>query len=292
MMPEDPYHALLNYILTYGVRKPTRAVLKSTGEKISALSVFGYQARFDLRRTLPVVTTKKLFWRGVVEELLFFLRGETNIRTLQERGVHIWDDWSRPNGDVGPVYGYQWRNFLGDNGKAADQIRYVLEGILATKKDPTASVGRRLVVNAWHAADIPEMGLPPCHVLFQFGIAQGELSCHMVMRSADAFLGVPFNIASYALLTCLFAHLTGLEPGDLVVSFSDLHIYENHLEQVQEQLAREPFPGPRLGFRLAAVPEGDLGVILDPARLAMLTAEDFPLAGYQHHPALKGEVAV
>jgi thymidylate synthase len=276
-----PYLDLLRYILDHGVLKPTRAVLPSTGKKIGALSVFGYQARFDLREGFPAVTTKKLAFRAVARELLWFIAGDTNAKNLQADNVHIWDEWADPQtGEVGPVYGKQWRSWEGPGGESVDQIEAVLRGILRVKQDPSASEARRLVVSAWNPVDLPKMALQPCHVLFQFSVTEGRLSCHLTQRSADAFLGVPFNIASYALLTCMMAQVTGLLPGEFIHSFGDLHIYENHLEQVREQLGREPHPSPRLW--------------LNPGRKALgeFTLDDIRLEGYQHHPQIRGEVAV
>jgi thymidylate synthase len=275
-----PYLDLLRFVLDHGVRKPTRAVLPSTGQKIDALSVFGYQARFDLREGFPAVTTKKLAFRAVVRELLWFLAGDTNVRNLQADGVHIWDEWADPDGSVGPVYGKQWRSWATPDGGSIDQIAAVIEGVRQVVRDPTASVGRRLLVSAWNPADLPDMKLPPCHALFQFSVTEGRLSCQLYQRSADAFLGVPFNIASYALLTHLIARVTGLDVGEFIHSFGDLHIYTNHLEQVQAQLTRAPHPLP--------------GLWLNPAceRLDAFTLDDIRLENYRHHPQLRGEVAV
>ena len=275
-----PYLDLLRFVLEHGVRKPTRAVLPSTGQKIDALSVFGYQARFDLREGFPAVTTKKLAFRAMTRELLWFLAGDTNVRSLQADDVHIWDEWADSDGSVGPVYGKQWRSWEAPGGKAIDQIAAVVDGIRQVIADPTASVGRRLVVTAWNPADLPAMKLPPCHALFQFSVTDGRLSCQLYQRSADAFLGVPFNIASYALLTHLIARVTGLEVGEFVHSFGDLHLYTNHIEQARVQLAREPFPLPRLWLNPGR------------ARLEDFTLDDIRLDGYQHHPQLRGEVAV
>jgi len=268
-------------VLTHGVRRPTRAVLPSTGQKIDAISVFGYQTRFDLGDGFPAVTTKKLAFRAMARELLWFLAGDTNVRSLQEDNVHIWDEWADPEtGEVGPIYGRQWRSWARPVGEPVDQIAKVVEGIRQVRPDPTASVGRRLVVSAWNPADIEAMRLPPCHALFQFSVTGERLSCHLYQRSADAFLGVPFNIASYALLTHMIAQVTGLQVGDFVHSFGDLHLYTNHLEQAQTQIAREPFPLPRLW--------------LNPERTSIdsFTMEDFKLEGYRHHPGLQGEVSI
>ncbi|MFO0891901.1 MAG: thymidylate synthase [Isosphaeraceae bacterium] len=275
-----PYLNMLRDVRDHGVRKPTRAVLRSTGEKIDALSVFGRQIRFDLADGFPLVTTKKVPFGAIVHELIWFLLGSTNIAYLREHKVTIWDEWADENGELGPVYGKQWRSWQAPDGRSIDQIANLVAGIEAVKADPTASVGRRLIVSAWNPAEIGEMALPPCHTLFQFNVTEGRLSCQLYQRSADLFLGVPFNIASYALLTHLVAHVTGLEPGEFVHTFGDAHIYSNHLEQVDIQLSREPLPPPRL--RLA--PE-----IRD---LAQASREQVVLEGYRSHPALSGEVAV
>ncbi|MCS6899767.1 MAG: thymidylate synthase [Myxococcales bacterium] len=275
-----PYLDLLRFVLEHGVRKPTRAVLPSTGQRIDAISVFGYQVRFDLREGFPAVTTKKLAFRAMTRELLWFLAGDTNVRSLQADDVHIWDEWADADGQVGPIYGKQWRSWETPNGETIDQIARVIEGIRRVMEDPSASEGRRLVVTAWNPADLPAMRLPPCHVLFQFSVTEGRLSCQLYQRSADAFLGVPFNIASYALLTHLIAQITGLSVGEFIHSFGDLHLYTNHVEQARQQLAREPYPLPRLW--------------LNPERMRLedFTLEDIRLEGYQHHPPLRGEVAV
>src|SRR5689334_12792982 len=215
--------------------------------------------RFDLTEGFPLVTTKRVLLLSVVHELLWFLRGETNIRYLREHGVTIWDEWADESGELGPVYGKQWRAWASPDGGAIDQIAYILGGIEALGKDHTASVGRRLIVTSWNPADVSRMALPPCHTLFQFDVTGGKLSCQLYQRSADLFLGVPFNIASYALLTHLVAHVTGLGVGDFVHTFGDAHIYTNHLEQVDEQLAREPFELPRLEIDPGVA---DLGAIV------------------------------
>ena len=274
------YLDLLRDVRTHGVRKPTRAVLRSTGEKIEALSVFGRQIRFDLGQGFPLVTTKRLSFSAIVHELIWFLRGSTNIAYLKEHGVTIWDEWADAEGELGPVYGKQWRSWRAPDGQAIDQIANLVAGIKAVKTDPAASVGRRLIVSAWNPADIADMALPPCHTLFQFNVTEGRLSCQLYQRSADLFLGVPFNIASYALLTDLVAHVTGLAAGEFVHTFGDAHIYSNHLDQVDAQLEREPLPLPRLE--------------IDPAvsDLARIEREQIRLVGYRSHPALAGEVAV
>jgi thymidylate synthase len=274
------YLDLLRDVRENGVRKPTRAVLRSTGEKIDALSLFGRQIRFRLDEGFPLVTTKRMAFNAIVHELIWFLRGSTNVRYLREHGVTIWDEWADESGELGPVYGKQWRAWASPDGTAIDQIAYVLGGIEALRKDPTASVGRRLIVTSWNPADVSRMALPPCHTLFQFDVTGGKLSCQLYQRSADLFLGVPFNIASYALLTHFVAHVTGLDVGEFVHTFGDAHIYTNHLEQVDEQLAREPFPPPRLQ--------------IDPhlRDLNAIEREQIRLVGYQSHPPLRGEVAV
>lgn len=274
------YLDLLRDVRDHGVRKPTRAVLRSTGRKIDALSVFGRQVRFDLGEGFPLVTTKKVAFGAVVHELIWFLRGSTNIAYLKEHGVTIWDEWADEDGELGPVYGKQWRSWQGPDGRVIDQISDLVEGVKAVKSDLTASVGRRLIVSAWNPAEIAEMALPPCHTLFQFNVTEGRLSCQLYQRSADLFLGVPFNIASFALLTHLLAHVTGLAPGEFIHTFGDAHIYSNHLEQVDLQLGRAPLDLPRLQ--------------IDPAvtDLANVQRERIKLLGYRSHPAIAGEVAV
>jgi thymidylate synthase len=274
------YLELLRDVCQYGERKPTRAILRSTGKNIDALSVFGRQVRFDLNDGFPLITTKRLAFQAIVHELIWFLRGSTNIRYLKEHGVAIWDEWADSEGELGPVYGKQWRSWAAPDGRTIDQIDYVLQGIRALIADPTASVGRRLIVSSWNPADIPQMALPPCHTLFQFAVTGRRLSCQLYQRSADLFLGVPFNIASYALLTHLVAHVSHLHVGEFIHTFGDAHIYSNHLAQVEEQLGREPYPLPRLEIdhRL-----GDL---------AAIAREQIRLIGYQSHPPLRGEVAV
>ena len=274
------YLDLLREVRLHGDRKPTRAVLRSTGKKIDALSVFGRQIRFDLNEGFPLVTTKQVAFNAIVHELIWFLRGLTNIRYLKDHGVTIWDEWADAKGELGPVYGKQWRSWAAPDGRTVDQIDYVIQGIKALKHDPTASIGRRLIVSAWNPADIAEMALPPCHTLFQFNVTEGRLSCQLYQRSADLFLGVPFNIASYALLTHVVAHLTRLAVGEFIHTFGDAHIYSNHLAQVDEQLGREPLTLPKLE--------------IDPGMddLAALSREHIRLTGYRSHPALRGEVAV
>jgi len=274
------YLALLRDARIHGVRKPTRAVLRSTGEKIDALSVFGRQIRFDLGQGFPLVTTKRLSFNAIVHELIWFLRGSTNIAYLKEHGVTIWDEWADAQGELGPVYGKQWRSWQTPDGHAIDQIADLVAGIKAVMADPAASVGRRLIVSAWNPAEIATMALPPCHTLFQFNLTEGKLSCQLYQRSADLFLGVPFNIASYALLTVLVARVTDLVAGEFIHTFGDAHIYANHLDQVDAQLEREPLPLPHLE--------------IDPAvsDLARIEREQIRLVGYHFHPALAGEVAV
>lgn len=261
------YLQLLRHILDTGVQKADRT---GTG----TISTFGHQMRFDLQDGFPLVTTKKLHMKSIVHELLWFLKGETNIGYLKEHGVRIWDEWADENGDLGPVYGKQWRSWAGANGETIDQVSDVLKQL---KTNPDS---RRMIVSAWNVADLPHMALMPCHALFQFYVAEGKLSCHLYQRSADAFLGVPFNIASYALLTLMMAQVTGLQPGVFVHSFGDVHIYNNHLQQVATLLEREPFPLPRIRLN----PE-----VKD---LFQFSFEDIILEDYQFHPAIKAPVAV
>lgn len=277
---EAAYLELLRDVRHKGIRKETRAILPSTGRKIDALSVFGRQTRYDLCSGFPAVTTKRLAFGPVVHELIWFLKGATNIAYLTEHGVTIWDEWADAEGELGPVYGRQWRSWQAPDGRTIDQIEQVIRGIERLKLDPTDSIGRRLIVSAWNPSDIDEMAIPPCHTLFQFWLTDGQLSCQLYQRSADLFLGAPFNIASYALLTLLMAHVTGVEPGEFVHTIGDAHIYTNHLEQVDEQLSRQPFPPPRLR--------------IDPSVSSLddLRREQIELVGYQHHPTLRGEVAV
>lgn len=260
------YEDLLRLVLETGTPKADRT---GTGTR----SVFGHQMRFDLQQGFPLVTTKRVFLRGLTEELLWFLRGERNARTLQEKGVHIWDEWAAEDGDLGPVYGVQWRSWPTPDGGTIDQLAQVLDGL---RRDPDS---RRHIVSAWNVADIPSMALAPCHAFFQFYVADGKLSCQLYQRSADLFLGVPFNIASYALLTHMVAQQVDLEVGDFVWTGGDCHIYDNHVDQVREQLTREPFPAPRLVLRKAP-------------SLFEYTYEDVAIEGYQHHPAIKAPVAV
>jgi thymidylate synthase len=261
------YLQLLQHILDKGTQKSDRT---GTG----TISCFGYQMRFNLAEGFPLVTTKKVHLKSIIHELLWFLKGETNIAYLKENGVSIWDEWADENGELGPVYGKQWRSWEGKDGKAVDQMKDLIDQI---QRNPDS---RRLIVSAWNVADLPEMALMPCHTLFQFYVADGKLSCQLYQRSADVFLGVPFNIASYALLTLMIAQVTGLEPGEFIHSFGDVHIYTNHLEQVQLQLSREPFPLPTMKLN----PE--VKSIFD------FRYEDFELVGYQSHPGIKAPVAV
>jgi thymidylate synthase len=261
------YLDLLDHVLKKGVRKEDRT---GTG----TLSVFGYQMRFALDEGFPALTTKKLHLRSIIHELLWFLKGETNIRYLHENKVTIWDEWAREGGELGPVYGYQWRHWPKHDGTETDQISRVVESI---RTNPDS---RRHIVSAWNVAQLEEMALPPCHLLFQFYVANGELSCQMYQRSCDIFLGVPFNIASYALLTMMMAQVTGLRPGEFVHTLGDAHIYLNHLDQVKLQLTREPYPLPVMKIN----PE-----VTD---ILGFRYEDFELTGYQSHPHIKGDIAV
>ncbi|PHX73915.1 MAG: thymidylate synthase [Chitinophagaceae bacterium] len=261
------YLDLLKHIITHGTDKSDRT---GTGTR----SVFGYQMRFNLKEGFPMVTTKKLHLRSIIIELLWFLKGETNIRYLKENGVRIWDEWADEQGELGPVYGKQWRSWTGADGKVHDQITDLINQI---KKNPDS---RRLIVSAWNVGDLPYMALMPCHTLFQFYVADGKLSCQLYQRSADVFLGVPFNIASYALFTLMVAQVCGLEPGDFVHSFGDVHLYNNHMAQGELQLSRDPFPLPIIKLN----PE-----VKD---IFSFTFEDFTLEGYQSHPGIKAPVAV
>jgi thymidylate synthase len=275
------YIDMLRLIYDQGEDKASRAVLASTGRKPKTKSIFGYQNRYDLTTGFPLVTTKAMPFRQVVVELLWFLSGSTSIKDLHRSGVKIWDEWADVNGDLGPIYGKQWRAWECNDGRAVDQIAQVLKGIEQVKKDPTAAPGRRLILTAWNPADLQKVHGPSgCHTLCQFYVNNGRLSCQLYQRSADMFLGVPWNIATYALLTHLVAKVTELEAFEFIHTFGDAHIYENHLEQVEEQLTREPFPLPRL-------------VIEDSiTSLDGLTPDQIRLLGYQHHPRLAGEVAV
>jgi thymidylate synthase len=276
-----PYLDLLRLIYERGEEKASRAVLESTGAKPKTRSLFGYQARHDLREGFPLVTTKAMPFRQVVAELLWFLSGSTNVKDLHRYGVKIWDQWADVDGELGPVYGKQWRAWEGGDGRRVDQVAELLAGIEQVKRDPTAPAARRLILTAWNPADLAKVRGPSgCHTFCQFSMNRGRLSCQLYQRSADMFLGVPWNIASYALLTHLVARVTGLEAHEFIHTFGDAHIYENHLEQVAEQLTRAPYPLPQL--------EIDDGV----TGLDGLEPEQFRLVGYQHHPRLRGEVAV
>ena len=266
-MSERAYLDLLDDVLAHGARKSDRT---GTG----TLSVFGRQLRFGLESSFPLLTTKKLHLKSIIYELLWFLRGDTNVKWLQERGVTIWDEWADEKGELGPVYGYQWRHWRTPDGREIDQIAQVIHA-LRHKPD-----SRRHLVSAWNPADVDKMALPPCHALFQFWVADGRISCQMYQRSADLFLGVPFNIASYSLLTLMVAQVTNLQPGEFILTLGDAHLYLNHLEQAREQLKRSPRPFPRMH--------------LDPARRELLEFqyEDFTLEGYEPHPAIKAPIAV
>ncbi len=261
------YLDLMQHVLDNGTLKKNR-----TG--VDTVSTFGYQTRYNLADGFPLVTTKKIHTKSIIHELLWFLKGDTNIQYLKENGVRIWDEWADAEGNLGPVYGRQWRSWSCPDGGTIDQITSLVHDI---KTNPDS---RRLIVSAWNPADLPKMALAPCHCLFQFYVADGKLSCQLYQRSADVFLGVPFNIASYALLTLMLAQIAGLQPGDFVHSFGDLHIYTNHMEQVKTQLARAPHPLPRM--------------VLNPAvkNIFDFRYEDFALQDYQSHPAIKGDVAV
>ena len=261
------YHDLMQLVLKKGVEKRDRT---GTG----TISVFGHQARYDLADGFPLMTTKKLFTKAIIYELLWFLRGDTNVRWLQERGVTIWDEWADANGELGPVYGHQWRSWPTPDGGTIDQIANLVRDI---KFNPDS---RRLIVTAWNPVDVPKMALPPCHCLFQFYVANGKLSCQLYQRSADIFLGVPFNIASYALLTLMLAQVTGLKPGEFVHTLGDAHLYLNHLDQAREQLTRKPYPLPTMRLN------PQVQDIFD------FKYEDFKLENYQAHPTIKAEIAV
>ncbi len=263
----NQYEELLRHVYQHGVEKGDRT---GTGTR----SVFGYQMRFNLEEGFPLITTKKVHLRSIIHELLWFLKGDTNIAYLKEHGVRIWDEWADENGDLGPVYGHQWRNWPTPDGGHIDQLAQVLDQL---KNTPDS---RRMIVSAWNVADLPHMALMPCHAFFQFYVANGKLSCQLYQRSADLFLGVPFNIASYALLTLMVARECGLEPGDFVHTLGDAHIYSNHFEQVELQLSRDPRPYPKM--------------VLNPEKKKVLdfVYEDFSLEDYDPHPHIKGVVAV
>lgn len=261
------YQDLLQHILDNGTTKSDRT---GTG----TISTFGYQMRFNLQEGFPMVTTKKLHLKSIIYELLWFIKGDTNVKYLQDNGVRIWDEWARENGDLGPVYGKQWRSWQGANGETYDQLMDIIHQL---KTNPDS---RRMIISAWNVAQLKDMALMPCHSLFQFYVADGKLSCQLYQRSADVFLGVPFNIASYALLTMMMAQVCNLELGDFVHTFGDVHIYTNHLEQVKLQLTRTPYPLPQMK--------------INPERkhIDEFVFEDFKLENYQCHPHIKGEVAV
>ena len=262
-----PYLALLEHVLKNGTKKSDRT---GTG----TLSIFGHQLRFDLTQGFPVVTTKELHLKSIIHELLWMLRGDTSVRSLQAEGVTIWDEWADAEGNLGPVYGHQWRSWSAPNGEQIDQMRQLVEGL---RRNPDS---RRHLVSAWNVADLPAMKLPPCHVLFQFYVADGRLSCQLYQRSADIFLGLPFNIASYSLLTMMVAQATGLTPHEFIHTLGDAHLYLNHVEQARTQLEREPRPLPRMKLN----PE-----VKD---LFAFRYEDFTMEGYEPHPAIKAPVAV
>ena len=263
---DTQYEDLLRHVLEHGSSRPDRT---GTGSR----SVFGHQMRYDLQRGFPLITTKRVHFRSIAYELLWFLRGDRNVGWLQEHGVTIWDEWAAPDGDLGPVYGVQWRAWPTPDGEHIDQISGVLHQL---RTDPTS---RRMIVSAWNVAELADMALPPCHLLFQFYVADGRLSCQLYQRSADLFLGVPFNIASYALLTHMVAQQVGLEAGDFVWTGGDCHIYDNHLDQVTEQLSRAAYPFPTLALRPAPT-------------LFDYAYEDLVVEDYRHHPALRAPVAV
>jgi thymidylate synthase len=261
------YLSLLEHVLKNGVQKQDR-----TGTGV--LSVFGYQMRFDLTDTFPLITTKKLHLRSILHELLWFLQGATNIRYLTDNNVSIWNEWADSDGNLGPVYGYQWRSWPKSDGLYIDQIKQVVESI---RCNPDS---RRHIVSAWNVGDLDQMALPPCHLLFQFYVANGELSCQMYQRSCDIFLGVPFNIASYALLTMMIAQVTGLRPGEFIHTLGDAHIYKNHIDQVKLQLTRDPYPLPQMKIKPEVKDIDDFSF------------EDFQLINYQSHPHIKGDISV
>lgn len=261
------YKQFLQHILDKGIKKEDRT---GTG----TISTFGYQMRFDLSEGFPLVTTKKTHLKSIIHELLWFLNGSTNVKYLQQNGVRIWNEWAGDDGELGPIYGYQWRSWGTKNGKAIDQISDVIESI---KNNPNS---RRHIVSAWNVGQIDEMALPPCHILFQFYVADGKLSCQLYQRSADSFLGVPFNIASYALLTMMIAQVTGLKPGDFVHTLGDAHIYTNHIEQVKLQLSREPYPLPTMKLNKSV------------KNIFDFKFDDFTLENYKAHPHIKGAISV
>lgn len=261
------YLDLIDHVIKNGAEKKDRT---GTG----TISVFGYQMRFNLEEGFPLLTTKKLHLRSIIHELLWFISGDTNIRYLKDNGVKIWDEWADKDGNLGPVYGYQWRSWPASNGKKIDQLSEVINSI---KKSPDS---RRLIVSAWNVGEIEKMALPPCHMMFQFYVAGGKLSCQLYQRSCDIFLGIPFNIASYALLTLMIAQVTGLKPGDFVHTSGDAHIYLNHIEQVKLQLTRQPYPLPKMEVNPAV------------DDIYKFRFEDFTLKNYEAHPHIQGEISV
>jgi thymidylate synthase len=263
----NQYLQLLRHIREHGVRKTDRT---GTG----TLSVFGYQARFDLSQGFPLVTTKKLHLKSIIYELLWFLKGDTNVKYLQDHGVSIWDEWADENGELGPIYGRQWRSWPGPDGKTIDQISRTLDLI---RRNPDS---RRIIVNAWNVGELEQMSLTPCHALFQFWVGDGKLSCQLYQRSADVFLGVPFNIASYALLTHMFAQQCDLQPGEFIWTGGDCHLYLNHLDQADEQLQRTPYPLPKLAIKRK------------PPSIFEYEYDDFQILDYQAHPSIKAPIAV
>lgn len=262
-----PYEDLLRDVLAHGTHKSDRTGTGTT-------SVFGRQIRFDLAKSFPLITTKRIHFKSVAVELLWFLRGESNVKWMQDQGVTIWNEWARPDGELGPVYGVQWRSWPTPDGGYIDQISGLIQD-LQNKPD-----SRRHIVSAWNVAELKDMALPPCHMFFQFYVADGKLSCQLYQRSADMFLGVPFNIASYALLTHMIAQQVGLEVGEFIWTGGDVHIYENHMDQVLKQLGREPYEYPQLE------------IVRKPASIFNYTLDDFEVVGYRHHPHIKGAVAV
>jgi len=262
-----PYEDLLRDVLEHGTHKSDRT---GTG----TLSVFGRQLRFDLSKSFPLITTKRVHFKSVAVELLWFLRGDTNVKWMQDQGVTIWDEWADADGELGPVYGVQWRSWPTPDGGHIDQIAELIKNL---KSNPDS---RRHIVSAWNVSELKDMALPPCHAFFQFYVADGKLSCQLYQRSADTFLGVPFNIASYALLTRMIAQQTGLEPGEFVWTGGDVHIYDNHMDQVLKQLAREPYDYPQLN------------ITRKPDSIFDYTLDDFEVVGYQHHPTIKAPIAV
>lgn len=261
------YLDLLDHVLKYGTEKNDRT---GTGTK----SVFGYQMRFNLQEGFPVLTTKKLHLKSIIHELLWFIAGDTNIKYLTDNGVRIWNEWAQPDGNLGPIYGHQWRSWGTADGRKIDQLNEVIETI---KKNPDS---RRLLVSAWNVGELNKMALPPCHIMFQFYVANGKLSCQLYQRSCDIFIGIPFNIASYALLTMMVASVTSLEPGDFVHTLGDAHIYLNHIDQVRLQLTREPYPLPKMNINPSV------------KKITDFRFEDFELTGYNSHPHIQGAISV